>query len=599
MLLSVFAVALLGSASPAGAHTQRWGKAGTAAVPGLRLFDIGATDFNGDGHLDLFTTNHKFHPSLLRNDGAGNFTDVTGLSGLSPSPQFPGLEYLTAPPMNNPGLYLYGTDSTKEDRPGIIHLRTQGAAASGRLTFGAKDIEVLRARGGSVKVGRSSSGQPTADFKAPPGAVIDIMVIHIDLPISVSVDDSLPARQIRVGTLAVPATTNQFVLTLRDRHGYAFADVTGDPGTDIFAVSGGLGGGIKLPGYDGVVQDELLARTQFHYVNTTVGSGLTKGTCRGRQAAAVDINDDGRLDLFEGCDLDRPKVYLQRSRGQFESIAPPDTISTTYRWINLGRGRRPELLAADPAGIRVFAYTDEGWLLEQTVDGNANLGHVVQFAVTDYNSDGQIDVLAVAPSGNTLLRNHHGRLHVVPLSKVGIPRKSYAASFVDYDNDGRVDLDTMPQGLFHRDEGGKFQPTGMLVTHRGIGAAITTWFDYDNDGLRDPVLVTGDAPFAGSMRVDRHHNLGPGGNWLEVDLLGAPGNLQAIGSRVALRTGSHMQYGWVGESDDSRESQGHYRIYFGLGDNDRVRRLAVRWADGATTTLKDLPVNRVMTIAHP
>ena len=601
LALAAVTIALSAVAAAAQAAPPRWGKAGTATVPKLRLFDIGVSDFNRDGFLDLFTTNHKFHPALLANDGAGNFTDLTGFTSMGPDPQFPGLEYLTPPAITDNGLYLYATDSTKENLPGVIHLRANGVGASGRLTFGADNINVLRAQGGSVEVGRTPSGQPTADFNAPPGAQIDIQAVHIDLPISVSVDDPLPASSIRVGTAAIQSTTNQFVLTLRDRHGYAFADLLGDAATDVFAVSGGLGGGIRLPGYDGAVQDELLALNGFSYVNSTVGSGLTKGACRGRQAAAVDINDDNMLDLFEGCDGAPPKVYLQRSRGEFESIDPPDTIATTYRWINLGRGRRPELLAADPAGIRVFAYTDTGWQLEQNIVGNARLGKVTQFAVADYNSDGEIDVLAVAPTGNTLLRNRNGRLRSVSLRDVGVPRKSYAASFVDYDNDGRLDLDLVPQGLLQGVKGNTFGRTGMLDTkdEDGVGAAITNWFDYDNDGLRDPVIETGNSAFARRAHVSRRHNLGPGGHWLEVDLQGSGGNLQAIGSRVAIRAGARTQYGWVGQSDDSRESQGHYRLYFGLGDDDRVRKLAIRWADGARSTLRDLAVDRLITIAHP
>lgn len=596
LLALLILTSLAGSAHAA----SRWGPPGIAEVPNFRLFDLGATDYDRDGNLDLFTTNHKFHPGLLHNDdGLGNMTDVTSSTGLSSTPQFVGLEYLLKPEITEPGAYLYATDSPKENLPGVIHLRTEGVTASGRLTFGADQITVLRARGGSVEVGRSPTGQPTADFTAPPGAVIDIRAIHIDLPISAQFDQPQDPGDIRIGTFGIPSATSGFVLTLRDRHGYAFADLAGDPATDLFAVSGGLGGGIRLPGYDGAVQDELLIREGAGYVNQTVGSGLAKGTCRGRQVAAVDINDDGLLDLFEGCEEDRPKVYLQRSRGQFESVEPPDTISTTYRWVNLGRGRRPELLAADPAGIRTFAYTEEGWQLQQTIVGNARFGRVAQFAVHDYNDDGEIDVLAVAPTGNTLLKNRHGRLREVPRSDIGIPRKSYAASFVDYDNDGRVDLHLVPQGLMQRIQGKGFNRTGNLAINREVGAAITAWYDYDNDGLRDPVIASGVSQFVKSMRIDRRHNLGPGGHWLEVDLVGLPGNSEAIGSRIAVRAGDREQYGWVGESDDSRYSQGHYRVYFGLGDEERVRKLAVRWADGAKTTIRNIAADRVATVGHP
>ena len=592
------AILLLAAAAPAAA-AERWGPPGEAEVPTFRMFDLGVTDADDDGFLDIFTTNHKFHSGVLRNDGLGNFTDITNLVGLSQTPAYPGLEYMRKPSIETPGAYIYATDSFKENLPGVIHIRTEQVAASGRLTFGAKYIEVLRVRGGRVETGTSPQGQPTVDFTAPPGAIIDIRVVHIDLPISAAFEEPLNPARIRVGTLAERSETSSFVMTMLDRHGYAFADLYGDRRTDLFAVSGGLGGGIKLPGYAGAVQDELLVQQGEGYVNSTPGSGLTKGTCRGRQAAAVDIDDNGRLDLFEACEDDPPKVYLQRSRGRFKSVEPPPSIATTYRWINLGRGRRPELLAAEPEGIRIYAYTEEGWELQQTVTGNARNGKVVQFAVDDYNSDGEIDVLAVAPSGNTLLKNRRARLKPVSLGDLGVPRKSNAASFVDYDNDGRVDLHTVPQGLLHRVQGHGFERTGMLTINREIGAAITTWFDSDNDGLRDPITATGSSQFARDVRIDRRRNRGPGGHWLEVELDGLPGNFEAIGSRVAIQAGDRRQYGWVGESDDSRRSQGHYRVYFGLGEAESVRKLQIRWPDGARTSLTDVEADQVLNVIHP
>ena len=33
-------------------------------------------DFDGDGYLDLWATNHRHKPSLYRNNGDGTFTDI-------------------------------------------------------------------------------------------------------------------------------------------------------------------------------------------------------------------------------------------------------------------------------------------------------------------------------------------------------------------------------------------------------------------------------------------------------------------------------------------------------------------------------------------
>jgi hypothetical protein len=224
---------------------------------------------------------------------------------------------------------------------------------------------------------------------------------------------------------------------------------------------------------------------------------------------------------------------------------------------------------------------------------------VMQFALDDFDSDGLLDVLAVAKSGNTLLRNDKGRLREVPLSGAGLPKGSLAASFVDYDNDGNEDVDLVPQGLYKGSGGGHYKRTGELAVGHSAGSALTTWFDADNDGLRDPVIAFGNAEFAKQMSLVRERNLGPGGHWLEVDLTGAAGNRQAVGARVAISVGGRKQYQFVGQNDDSHHSQGHYRLYFGLGDATTIDRLAVRWPDGKMTRMQGVSADQILTIAQP
>ncbi|MBA2523645.1 MAG: CRTAC1 family protein [Solirubrobacterales bacterium] len=329
----------------------------------------------------------------------------------------------------------------------------------------------------------------------------------------------------------------------------------------------------------------------------SAGSGLTKGGCRARQSAAVDVDGDGQLDLFETCEGEAPRIFRQQSRGRFTNLPSPDSVGTTYRWAELG-GPRPSLLAAEPRGTKVWSYTSTGWKLQQSVHDNARKGQVAQYALNDYDNDGDLDVLAVSRSGNTLLNNSRGLLEKVPLKGTGIPLRSVAASFVDYDNDGRIDLDLIPQGLLHGLGDTRFKSVRRLRTAPS-GAGITNWFDYDNDGLRDPVIVTGNAEFAQEMTVTRSRNLGPGGHWLEVNLHGQGGNREAIGARVAIRSGNHHLYGWVGQSDDSHHSQGHYRLYFGLGGHAQVGEMIVKWPNGNSTRFGAFPADQVVDINQP
>lgn len=52
--------------------------------------DIGVTDINDDGHLDIFTTNHRSDQLFCLNDGNGTFECVHGAAlGLEHDPSAP------------------------------------------------------------------------------------------------------------------------------------------------------------------------------------------------------------------------------------------------------------------------------------------------------------------------------------------------------------------------------------------------------------------------------------------------------------------------------------------------------------------------------
>jgi len=53
------------------------------AVQDYYLFDLGVADADGDGNLDIFTSNHTALPSLLLGDGRGGFRDVYAEWGMS------------------------------------------------------------------------------------------------------------------------------------------------------------------------------------------------------------------------------------------------------------------------------------------------------------------------------------------------------------------------------------------------------------------------------------------------------------------------------------------------------------------------------------
>ena len=85
-------------------------------------------------------------------------------------------------------------------------------------------------------------------------------------------------------------------------------------------------------------------------------------------------------------------------------------------------------------------------------------------------------------------------------------------------------------------------------------------------------------------------------HWLELRLIGKPGNPQAIGARVTLHTATGQQTQQVGLNDGAFFSQGHYRLYFGLGPHARADRMEIRWPDGQVQDLRDIEGNRLQVI---
>lgn len=594
----------LAGAVPSSAEAASWTPLEPSGLQAQKLFDAGVADWNGDGRLDLFTTNHKFPSSLLSGDGAGGLTESGAAAGLSPTPGFPGFEDLfRAPDTSAPGIYLYAATRPEPGEP--LRIRTTGTSASGTLTFAARTLAVERSDGASVTAGTTPDGRPKLSFEAEPGAAIDVVADHLDLPIGVAIDPPADPNAIRVGADAVAASERRFVLNLRDRHGYGFADFDGDGRRDLFISSGGLGGEIADPYFTGRQRDELLLGGAGGFADATEGSGLVKGDCRGRAVVLADFDGEGDLDILQGCEEEAPLIHLGDGAGRFTTTPGPPAPAATYRALDLLGDRRPEIVAAGSGVVTVWRGGPGGWRLAQELllPGAPDVTGLPQ---GDYDNDGDLDLFAVALEGNVILRNSDGRLRRRDPRRQGLPPGgSAAAAYADYDNDGDLDLDLVPQGLMAFD-GGKYRRTGKLAYPRlpdgRIRSASASWPDLDGDGRRDPLITRGRGELAPSHLVDARLSSPPanarGSHWLEADLLGPPGNREAIGASVRVITKRGRWTRWVGESEGSSASTGHYRLYWGLGRAEVAERVVVVWPDGSRTVRREIAADRLLKISH-
>jgi enediyne biosynthesis protein E4 len=243
------------------------------------------------------------------------------------------------------------------------------------------------------------------------------------------------------------------------------------------------------------------------------------------------------------------------------------------------------------------------------------------------------------------------------------------ATAADYEGNGslgifRTNFSDERETLYHSRGKGEFEDAtlaaGLARNTRFVGWGCG-FFDFDNDGWKDLLLVSGHAfPEVDKLGIDIHyrdrailyHNLGggkfadisesagpgilerhssrgaafgdydndglievlvnnqneppsllkqttrPSGHWITLKLTGTKSNRSALGARVRVTAAGRTQVDEV-RSGGSYLSQNDLRLHFGLGSASKVERIQVDWPSGARQSLRNLPADRVTEITEP
>lgn len=594
------------------------------------LDDAGVADFDGDGQLDIFTTNHSSGEFIAFGESGLGFSGnrVADL-GLNQVRGLPGLEQGHAvEPLRDSGFHIGFAG-------GALVLWNRGDGVPGPVSgkvaipWGVVCVDCPK---GSYSIREEGEGEGLVrsqiDFSLAPG---ERMIVATGpnptngIPVRVSLPASLPLDQVFVGRFRINPDGNELDILLRDRHSMAWTDLNADGVLDVFIGRGGMRGYIAqiAPG----TEDELFLSADGTYSNEIEASGIHKASCPGRQAAWVDFDVDGLLDLYVVCGrtagvaLEDPnRLYRQTGAGRFTELAGEVGLAMpepgSFLWFDVDEDGDPDMLWYAKGGPVLYLNEDGSFrALPVEGAGKGPFAKLAKLSMTDFDGDGDLDVfIASGKQQNLLIRNDAGTLKAMDPREIGLPAASFTADWVDYDNDGRTDLHSLPGGMYRQTDAGRFERTGRfdLPGQFYLSGARSTWADLDGDGSRDllvalkrnlkPALT---AKLFGKQEEDEGEwtlyavrNEPDGNHWLQLDLADDGGNPQAIGARLEVEAGGRKQVNPVGHAEGSFFSQGHYRVYFGLGPEETVETLRIHWPDGRVQVMENVAADRRLVIVR-
>jgi hypothetical protein len=501
--------------------------------------------------------------------------------------------------------------------------------------------------------------------------------------------------------------SKQFILETTGS-GAAFLDYDNDGLLDIFLVSG-EGGPSRLYHNEG----------KGRFADVTSSMGLASASGWGQGVCAADYDNDGFTDLFVTY-WGQNHLYRNAGGRRFEDVTEraglrEDRVryNTGCAFLDYDRDGHADLFVANylkfdpqttpkpgdnpycfyrslpvscgPRGLpfdRNILYRNNGDGTFRDVSGESGISapdrnYSLGVLTGDFNHDGWTDIYVACDQTPSLLYINQGNgkfteealLRGAALDENGRAMSGMGVTAGDYDGDGSLDIfrsnfSDERETLYRNRGRGEFDDStaaaGISLNTRYVGWGCG-FFDFDNDGWKDLLLVNGhvfpeverlntDIHFkdhailyrnlgngryadisaaAGAGVMTRHSSRGaafgdfdndglievlvnnqneppsllkqvtrPPNHWVLLKLTGTRANRSALGTKVRLTAGGRSQIDEV-RSGGSYLSQNDLRLHFGLGTAQRIERIEIEWPSGVKQTLRDVAADRVVAIAEP
>jgi len=457
----------------------------------------------------------------------------------------------------------------------------------------------------------------------------------------------------------------------RNNHDGTFTDVTAKAGL----TATGWGQGVCVGDYDNDGWEDLYVtyygkNRLYHnqggvFAEVAEKAGVAgSGKAWGTGCAFVDYDRDGRLDLIVANYVDfdlatapapgeRPTciwkgvpvmcgprglpgakniLYRNKGDGTFEDVTAKAHIDRTdghYAFsvstLDFDEDGWPDIfIACDSTPSILYRNNHDGTFADVAVtsgaafneDGREQAG--MGSTIADYNGDGHLDIFKTnfSDDTSTLYRNNGDSTFTDATSAAGLGLYTqylgWGTMFFDFDNDGWPDLILVNGHVYPEVDsqhlGSNYKEPRILYHNNGdgtftdisssAGAGVTT-------AASSRGLAVGDLWNDGRMSVViSNMNAAPSllvnqirtaNHWIAVRAEGTKSNRDGIGARVVVKTANRVLVNEV-RSGSSYISNSDMRVHFGLGLATKIEWVEIHWPSGLAERFTNLSVDAIHTV---